>query len=246
MSVFSWENPSSWLFGACCLVLGAFLEVRNGTYVSRLEVVAPALVGLEIRRPVWVIKGPCLRGGWKEAWWKDRGQSPASEASAASEKHRSWPLFTVFLAESVTLWRYHPQHLSFLTDLIISSLKKKTGNIQKAFWNEWFKCCLILWHYWKGGKQVSDSGGWGVFPSVRLAPAEMPGPGGTALAGKDRLQGEVISAPSRPPEGLRRGLWWEANLLSSAGCLHPPRICLVTSCSLPGSEKPPVINCAVF
>ena len=44
------------------------MEVRNGTYVSRLEVVAPALVGLEIRRPVWVIKGPCLRGGWKEAW----------------------------------------------------------------------------------------------------------------------------------------------------------------------------------
>ena len=39
------------------------MEVRNGTYVSRLEVVAPVLVGLEIRRPVWVIKGP---SGWLE------------------------------------------------------------------------------------------------------------------------------------------------------------------------------------
>lgn len=61
---------------------------------------------------------------------------------------------------------------------------------------------------------MSGSGGWGVFPSVRLAPAEIPGPGGTTLAGEDCLQGEVISAPSRPPEGLRRGLWWEANPLS--------------------------------
>ena len=85
-----------------------------------------------------------------------------------------------------------------------------------------------------------------LFPSVSLAPGELPGLEGTPLAGEDRLQGEVISAPRRPPEGLRRGLWWEANLLSSAGLLHPPRICLVTSCSLPGSEKPLVINCAVF
>ena len=94
-----------------------------------------------------------------------------------------------------------------------------------------------------------DSGGWGwgrVFPSVSLAPGELPGLGGTPLAGEDHHQGEVISAPRRPPEGLRRGLWWEANLLSSAGHLHPPRICLVTSCSLPVSEKPLVINCAVF
>ena len=60
-----------------------------------------------------MIKGPCLRGGWKEAWRKDRGQSPAGEASAASEKRQSWPLFTVFSAELVTLRRYHPQHLSF-------------------------------------------------------------------------------------------------------------------------------------
>lgn len=80
-----------------------------------------------------MIKGPCLWGGWKEAWRKERGQSPAGEASVASEKHRSWLLFTVFLAESVTLRRYHPQHLSFLTVLIISSLKKKTGKMQKGF-----------------------------------------------------------------------------------------------------------------
>ena len=53
-------------------------------------------------------------------------------------------------------------------------------------------------------------------------PGELPGLGGTPLAGEDHHQGEVISAPRRPPEGLRRGLWWEANLLSSLvlGCFQ--------------------------
>lgn len=52
---------------------------------------------------------------------------------------------------------------------------------------------------------MSGSGGWGVFPSVRLAPAEMPGPGGQPLAGEDCLQGEVIRVPRAGPRGPSSG-----------------------------------------
>ena len=75
------KNPSSWLFWACCLVLDAFFWSEKWDLTFQVEVLPPAFVGVEIRRPVWVIIGKVssqpayLRVGWKETWWKDSGQS---------------------------------------------------------------------------------------------------------------------------------------------------------------------------
>lgn len=71
---------------------------------------------------------------------------------------------------------------------------------------------MLLCDIGKKGSRCLTAEGGGLFPSASLAPGELPGLAGTPL-GEDRLQGEAISATCRTPEGLHRGLWWEAHLL---------------------------------
>lgn len=193
MSVFRWENPS-WLFWVCCLVLDAFLEVRNRNLTFQDGGWATCICGVGD-------KGCC--GGWaasplvlglvgrspgeghRAAWWWVRPLLPVIALELVRMEGRV-PLFTVFLAELVTLWQCHPCHLRFLPGLIISSSPPppNTERLLKWITQRLFDFFVTLL---REGKWVFEGGRffrlWARPPEVCLAWQDMPS-GRTSSSGR--------------------------------------------------------------